>query len=260
MNVQSFSLSNFLNQSVTFLVLFHRFTFSFSISCLLISSIIFILILPNSTNRKIIENSSNKAVFDASKNEYEEALHKSGYKSNLEFSKDISSENKNRRRCRNIIWFNPPFSQTVKTNVARLFLRLLDKHFPRSHILRNLFNRNTVKVSYSCMENVAQIIKKHNQRISSHKEKPIPSCNCRNKDECPMNGKCQVQNVVYKCTVSATPNFPKRVYLGVAEGDWKQRFYNHKKSIKNKTYRNDTTLSSYPRDLRGKHNVNMVFR
>ena len=153
----------------------------------------------------------------------------------VEFPKDISSEKKNRRHRRNIICFNPPFSQTVKTNVARLFLGLLDKHFPRSHILRNLFNRNTVKVSYSCMENVAQIIKKHNQRISSHKEKPIPSCNCRNKDECPMNGKCQVQNVVYKCTVSATPNFPKRVYLGVAEGDWKQRFYNHKKSIKKKS-------------------------
>ena len=68
-----------------------------------------------------------------------------------------------------------------------------------------------------------------------------------------MNGKCQVQNVVYKCTVSATPNFPKRVYLGVAEGDWKQRFYNHKKSIKNKSYRNDTTLSSYLWDLREKH-------
>ena len=82
------------------------------------------------------------------------------------------------------------------------------------------------------MENIAQIIKKHNQRISSRKGKPIPSCNCKNKEECPMNGKCHVQNVVYKCTVSATTNFPKRVYLGVAEGDWKQRFYNHKKSIR----------------------------
>ena len=105
------------------------------------------------------------------------------------------------------------------------------------------------------MENVAHIIKKHNQRIFSCKEKPKPSCNCKNKDNCPMNGKCQVQNVVNKCTVSATPNFSKRVYLGVAEGDWKQRFYNHKKSIKNKSYRNDTTLSSYLWDLREKHNV-----
>ena len=105
------------------------------------------------------------------------------------------------------------------------------------------------------MENVAHIIKKHNQRISSRKENPKQSCNCKNKDKYPMNGKCQVQNVVYKCTVLATRNFPKRVYLGVAEGDWKQRFYNHKKSIKNKSYRNDTALSSYLWDLREKHNV-----
>ena len=126
--------------------------------------------------------------------------------------KEISSGKKNRRRRRNVIWFNPLFSQTVKTNVARLFLRLLDKHFPRLHILRKLFNQNTIKVSYSCTENAGQIIKKYNQRISSHKERPIPSCNCKNKDDCPMNVKFQVQNVNCKCTVSATPNFPKQVY------------------------------------------------
>ena len=55
------------------------------------------------------------------------------------------------------------------------------------------------------MENVAQLIKRHNQQISYHKEKPRPSCNCRNKDVCPMDGKCQGQNVVYKCTVSEHP-------------------------------------------------------
>ena len=96
---------------------------------------------PNSINRKPIENSSNKAVSDASKNEYEETLLKSGgYKNNLEFQKEISSEKKNRRRRRNIIRFNPSFSQTVKTNVARLFLRLLDKYSPHSHIPHKLFN------------------------------------------------------------------------------------------------------------------------
>ena len=52
--------------------------------------------LPNSINRKLIENSSNKAIFDASKNENEEVLLKSGYESNLEFQKEISSEKKNR--------------------------------------------------------------------------------------------------------------------------------------------------------------------
>ena len=79
---------------------------------------------PNSINRKLIDNLSNKDVFNASKNEYEEALHKSGCKSNHEFQREISSKKKNRRRLRNIIWLNPPLSQTVKTNVARLFLHL----------------------------------------------------------------------------------------------------------------------------------------
>ena len=55
--------------------------------------------------------------------------------------------------------------------------------------------------------------------------------------------------------MSATPSLPKRVYLGVAEDDWKQRIYCHKKWIKNKSYRNDTTLSSSLLDLKEKHNV-----
>ena len=70
--------------------------------------------LLNSINRQLIENSSNKAIFDASKNEYEETLLKSGYKSNLEFQKQISSEKKNRRRRRNIIWFNPPLEKRLR--------------------------------------------------------------------------------------------------------------------------------------------------
>jgi hypothetical protein len=36
----------------------------------------------------------------------------------------------NRRRRRNIIWFNLPFSKTIQTNVCRNFLQLIGKHFP----------------------------------------------------------------------------------------------------------------------------------
>ena len=62
-------------------------------------------------------------------------------------------------RQRNIIWFNPPFNKSVKTNVAKIFFRFSDKHFPRTNRLNKMFNRKTVKVSYNCMENVRQIIK-----------------------------------------------------------------------------------------------------
>ena len=47
-----------------------------------------------------------------------------------------------------------PFSQTVSTNVAKRFLDLLDKHFPPNNQLHKMFNRSTVKVSYSCTPNV----------------------------------------------------------------------------------------------------------
>ena len=76
------------------------------------------------------------------------------------------------------------------------------------------------------MNNVSQIIKQHNKNIAFKKEKQPNSCNCRNKNECPLNGNCKVQNVIYKCTVSAIQTFKQRVYLGIAEGNWKQRLYN----------------------------------
>ena len=49
------------------------------------------------------------------------------------------------------------------------------------------------------------------------------------KNEPSLNGNCKVQNVIYKCTVSATQTFKQRVYLGIAEGNWKQRLYNHRR-------------------------------
>ena len=73
--------------------------------------------------------------------------------------KSISTSVK--KRTRNIIWFNPQFSETVKTNAAKSFFRILDKHFPKSHPIYKIFNRNTNKVSYSCMNNVSQIIKQY---------------------------------------------------------------------------------------------------
>ena len=47
-----------------------------------------------------------------------------------------------------------------------------------------------------------------------------------------MEGNCQVNNVLCKGDV-ARP-LPRKVYLGLAEGEWKSRFYNHKLSFKHK--------------------------
>ena len=67
------------------------------------------------------------------------------------------------------------------------------------------------------MNNVSQIIKQENKNVAKKKEKQTNPCNCRNKTECTLNGNCKVQNVLYKCTVSATQTFKQCVYLGIAE-------------------------------------------
>ena len=111
--------------------------------------------------------------------EYEEALKRSGH-SNISLSFHQSSTSQVKRQChRNIIWFNPPYSRAIITNVAKTFLQLIGLHFPPSNKFHKIFNRNNVKVSYCCTQNVENIIKSHNKKLinsSNHHKQP---CNCR---------------------------------------------------------------------------------
>ena len=44
----------------------------------------------------------------------------------------------------------------------------------------------------------------------------------------------------------------QRAYLGLAEGEWKQRYYNHTQSFRNARHKNDTALSSNLWELKKK--------
>ena len=81
------------------------------------------------------------------------------------------------KRKRNIIWYNPPYSMNVKTNVGKIFFKLLRKHFPPSHPMYTIFNTNKVKISYSCFPNIGSIISSHN--------KTKYGCNCKIKINVP---------------------------------------------------------------------------
>ena len=74
-------------------------------------------------------------------------------------------ENARRKRNRKVIWFNPPHGLSVKTNIGKVFLELLRKNFPRSHTLSKIFNLNTIRISYSSMPNVKNLIKLHNSKL-----------------------------------------------------------------------------------------------
>ena len=45
----------------------------------------------------------------------------------------------------------------------------------------------------------------------------ILPCNCRIKEECPLNGKYRANDIGYKCFASRT-SFADKVYLGTAQG------------------------------------------
>jgi hypothetical protein len=89
--------------------------------------------IPISINKRLSNISSNEEVFKAATPPYQEALKESGYDYQLKYNPPPQSTNTNsrkRNRQRNITWFNPPYSESVATNVGKKFLILLDKCFP----------------------------------------------------------------------------------------------------------------------------------
>ena len=98
--------------------------------------------------------------------EYVEAMHRSGNTGKLEYADIFGSKKKKKR---NIIWFSPPFSEHVKTNIDKEFLRLLAKHFPPHHQPHKICNKFNIKVSYSCMLNMAAIISRRNKIVVSNR-------------------------------------------------------------------------------------------
>ena len=60
---------------------------------------------------------------------------------------------------------NPPFCKLANIDVGEYFLRLIDKHFKQDNILHKIFNRKTLKISYSCTKNMSQIMNSHNNEL-----------------------------------------------------------------------------------------------
>ena len=95
---------------------------------------------------RLSRNSSNADIFNNTKSEYEEALKRCGHTTKLTYNPPNHEQNNARlKRNRKIIWFNPPFNLDVSTNVVKIFLNLIEKHFPRSSKLHKIFNKTLLK-------------------------------------------------------------------------------------------------------------------
>ena len=207
--------------------------------------------IPKSIENRIQSLSYNREEFVKAMPEYHAALAKSGFQPTTLPADPVTTPTAQVKRRRNITWFNPPYSQNVSTDVARQFLKLIDRHFPKSHKYHKLFNRNTVKVSYSCMPNMGAIIASHNAKILAGPEDVPRTCNCRKPETCPLEGECLKSSIVYKATVSAAGK-PDMTYFGLTEGPFKLRYSNHKQSFKpsNEDRRHETRLSTYMWELK----------
>ena len=128
----------------------------------------------------------------------------------------------------------------------------LDIHFPNSNKLHKIFNRNTVKISYCCTENLSSIIQTHNQKVTNVKITPRDQCNCKNRNDCSLDGNCQTTDAIYKCFVSTIVN-PDKIYLRTAVENFTKRYYNYKTSFKNREKENNATLSKYVWEVKDKY-------
>ena len=105
--------------------------------------------------------------------------------------------------------------------MGKVFLKLLKKHFPTSHILHKTFNKSTVNISYSCMKNINSIISSHNKNILNPRTTSF-GCNCRKKDSCPLNGECLKSQLVYRATFTNAVHEDMTKYIGLAETTFKE--------------------------------------
>ena len=88
-------------------------------------------------------------------------------------------------------------------------------------------------MSYCCTRNVASIIKSHNKKLINTSIKKYSAVQLQEKS--------WVSFRLYKY-VASVDRYPNKIYLDTAEGDFKQRFYNHRMSFNNEGHPKDTTL------------------
>jgi hypothetical protein len=206
--------------------------------------------IPLGINKRLSRISSSKEIFDKAAPEYEDALRKSGYENKLEYNPDegeCDSSVPKRKRSRKIIYFNPPYSRDVKTNVGRKFLQIMDKHFPPENPLSKIFNRNSVKMSYRCTANLGRKIAAHNAKILKNVKNEGEDrrmCSCRKKDMCPVDGKCLEEGVVYQAVVKREDGLTDS-YVGLTENSFKDRWTKHKSSFRTRNPKNASGLSRY---------------
>ena len=195
-------------------------------------------------------------IFEREKIPYQQALEAAGYTTKLDYSPPPTAPaDKKKTRSRKVVYFNPPFCESVKTNIGKKFIALITKHFANTP-LSKIINRNTVKISYRTMPNIGSIISSHNKKLLDSKPEQAQTtqktCNCKIKSSCPQNRNCLKRSVIYKAEISDNNN--KATYIGLTAGTFKTRYNLHKSDFNLRHHASKTTLATYVWEQRDKGN------
>ena len=90
------------------------------------------------------------------------------------------------------------------------------------------------------MSSMSSVIKQHNDRVLSTTEIVDRLCNCGNKENCPLDGKCLQSCIIYKADVIT--NKDSHIYYGVSDGEFKSQYNNHINSFHHRHHEQDTEL------------------
>ena len=96
------------------------------------------------------------------------------------------------------------------------------------------------------MSNIKAKVNAHNRAILRNTlSKNGKQFNCQQKENCPMNGACPKESLVYYATTSCNDeNYKPKLYKGSCETSFKKHYSNHKKSFNVLLYKHDTKLST----------------
>ena len=95
------------------------------------------------------------------------------------------------------------------------------------------------------MNNTKQTIKHINDTADNTNTKDTKTCNCRQKNTCPLNRNCFQSSLIYRATVTRKDNNTTETYIGLTENNFKTRYRNHTASFRHTKLRNSTELNKH---------------
>ena len=124
---------------------------------------------------------------------------------------------------------------------------MLRNFLPNGHLLHKIFNKTHTETELllHAQHEKYHLITQQSTTLSylrSQTQTNEKECNCRKKDQCPLDGKCLTQNVVYQATVSTQSS--SETYVGLAT-NFKEHYRNHTASFRHQSKRNETELSKH---------------